>query len=82
MTHRIVVNVQTGETTQVDLTAEEIAQAQAATIAWNAEQAEIQAQPTTQDLITQQQALIVAQQSALTALTTRITALENNNATQ
>jgi hypothetical protein len=75
MTHRIVVNVQTGETTQVNLTAEEIAQAQAATIAWNAEQAEIQAQPTTQDLITQQQALI-------TALTTRITALENNNATQ
>jgi hypothetical protein len=69
MTHRIVVNVQTGETTQVNLTAEEIAQAQAATIAWNAEQAEIQAQPTTQDLITQQQALI-------TALTTRITALE------
>jgi len=69
MTHRIVVNVQTGETTQVDLTAEEIAQAQAATIAWNAEQAEIQAQPTTQDLITQQQALI-------TSLTTRITALE------
>ena len=43
MTHRIVVNVQTGETTQVNLTAEEIAQAQAATIAWNAEQAEIQA---------------------------------------
>jgi len=69
MTHRIVVNVQTGEITQVDLTAEEITQAQAATTAWNAEQAEIQAQPTMQDLITQQQALI-------TALTTRITALE------
>ena len=75
MTHRIIVNVQTGETTQVDLTAEEIAQAQAQKAAWDAEQAEIQAQPTTQDLITQQQALI-------TALTTRITALENNNATQ
>ena len=69
MTHRIIVNVQTGETTQVDLTAEEIAQAQAQKAAWDAEQAEIQAQPTTQDLITQQQALI-------TALTTRITALE------
>ena len=41
--HRTVVNVQTGETTQVDLTAEEIAEAQAATVAWNAEQAEIQA---------------------------------------
>ena len=75
MTHRIIVNVQTGETTQVDLTAEEIAQAQAQKAAWDAEQAEIQAQPTTQDLIIQQQALI-------TALTTRITALENNNATQ
>ncbi len=75
MTHRTVVNCETGVVTQVNLTAEEIAQAQAATIAWNAEQAEIQAQPTTQDLITQQQALI-------TALTTRITALENNNATQ
>ena len=69
MTHRIVVNVQTGETTQVNLTAEEILQAQAQKAAWDAEQAEIQAQPTTQDLITQQQALI-------TALTTRITALE------
>jgi len=69
MTHRIVVNCETGVVTQVDLTAEEIAQAQAATIAWNAEQAEIQTQPTTKDLITQQQALI-------TALTTRITALE------
>ena len=41
--HRTVVNVQTGETIQVDLTAEEIAEAQAATVAWNAEQAEIQA---------------------------------------
>ena len=41
--HRTVVNVQTGEINQVDLTAEEIAEAQAATVAWNAEQAEIQA---------------------------------------
>ena len=38
MTHRIVVNVQTGETTQVDLTAEEIAEAQAAKVAWQAEE--------------------------------------------
>ena len=36
MTHRIVVNVQTGETTQVDLTAEEIAEAQAAKVTWQA----------------------------------------------
>jgi len=41
--HRTVVNVQTGETTQVDLTAEEIAEAQAMKTAWDAEQAEIQA---------------------------------------
>ncbi len=41
--HRTVVNVKTGETTQVDLTAEEIAEAQAMKAAWDAEQAEIQA---------------------------------------
>jgi hypothetical protein len=41
--HRTVVNVQTGEVTQVDLTAEEIAEAQAMKAAWDAEQAEIQA---------------------------------------
>lgn len=67
--HRTVVNVQTGEQTIVDLTAEEIAQAQAMKAAWDAEQAEIQSQPTAQDLITQQQTLI-------TSLTARIAALE------
>jgi hypothetical protein len=41
--HRTVVNVQTGEITQVDLTAEEIVEAQAMKAAWDAEQAEIQA---------------------------------------
>jgi hypothetical protein len=40
--HRTVVNVQTGEITQVDLTAEEITEAQAMKAAWDAEQAEIQ----------------------------------------
>jgi hypothetical protein len=40
--HRTVVNVQTGEITQVDLTAEEIAEAQAMKAAWDAKQAEIQ----------------------------------------
>ena len=69
MTHRTIVNIQTGEITQVDLTDEEISEAQAMKAAWDAQQAEIQTQPTTQDLITQQQALI-------TALTARITALE------
>ena len=67
--HRTVVNVQTGEITQVDLTAEEITEAQAMKAAWDAEQAEIQAQPTMQDLITQQQTLI-------TSLTARIATLE------
>jgi hypothetical protein len=69
MTHRTIVNVQTGEITQVDLTAEEISEAQMATVAWNAEQSLIQVQPTMQDLIIQQQALILA-------LTDRIAALE------
>jgi hypothetical protein len=41
--HRTVVNVQTGETTQVDLTAEEIAEAQAAKVAWQTGEAARQA---------------------------------------
>jgi hypothetical protein len=36
--HRTVVNVQTGEVTQVELTAEEVAQAQAQYEAWLATQ--------------------------------------------
>ena len=38
--HRIVVNVQTGEVTQVELTAEEVAQAEAQYAAWLAAQPE------------------------------------------
>jgi hypothetical protein len=38
--HRTVVNVQTGEVTQVELTAEEVAQAQAQYEAWLAAQPE------------------------------------------
>ena len=38
MTHRIVVNVQTGETTQVDLTTEELAQAAIQYAAWQVEE--------------------------------------------
>jgi hypothetical protein len=41
--HRTVVNVQTGETIQVNLTAEEIAEAQAAKVAWQAGEAARQA---------------------------------------
>lgn len=36
--HRIVVNVQTGEVTQVELTAEEVAAAEAQYAKWLAEQ--------------------------------------------
>lgn len=36
--HRIVVNVQTGEVTQVELTAEEVAQSEAQYAEWLAEQ--------------------------------------------
>ena len=69
MTHRIVVNVQTGETTQVDLTAEEIAQAQASHAAWVAEEAQKQSTPTLEQTIQ-------TQADTITALTARILALE------
>jgi hypothetical protein len=36
--HRTIVNVQTGQVTQVELTAEEVAQAEAQYAAWLAEQ--------------------------------------------
>ncbi len=69
MTHRIVVNVQTGETTQVDLTAEEIAQAQASHTAWLSAEAQKQAVPTFEQIIQ-------SQAEAINALTARIVALE------
>jgi len=62
MTHRIEVNVQTGEQKTVELSAEELAQAQATKAAWDAEQAAKQAQPTQDEIIA--------------ALTARIAALE------
>jgi len=69
MTHRIVVNVQTGETTQVDLTAEEIAQAQVTHAEWVTAEAQRQVTPTLDQIIESQAATI-------TALTARIVALE------
>jgi hypothetical protein len=69
MTHRIVVNVQTGETTQVDLTAEEVAQAQANHAAWVTAEAQRQLTPTLEETIT-------AQAATITALTARIVAIE------
>ncbi len=70
MTHRIVVNVQTGETTQVDLTAEEVAQAQANHAAWVIAESQRQVTPTLEEIIQSQAATI-------NALVTRIEALEN-----
>lgn len=69
MTHRIVVNVQTGETTQVDLTAEEIAQAQATHAAWVIAETQRQLTPTLEQTIQ-------TQADTITALTARILALE------
>jgi len=69
MTHRIVVNVQTGETTQVDLTAEEVAQAQANHAAWVITEAQKQLTPTLEQTIQ-------TQADTITALTARILALE------
>lgn len=43
---RIEVNCETGETTVIDLTPEEVQQALAQQAAWEAEQAQIQATPT------------------------------------
>ena len=68
--HRTVVNVQTGETTQVDLTAEEVAQAQASHAAWVTAEAQRQVTPTLEEIIQSQAATI-------NALTARIVALEN-----
>jgi len=68
--HRTVVNVQTGETTQVDLTAKEVAQAQANHATWVIAEAQRQVTPTLEETIQSQAATI-------TALTARITALEN-----
>jgi predicted DNA-binding protein (UPF0251 family) len=69
MVKRIEYNVMTGEQTEIELTAEEIAEAKRLSDVADAEQAEIQSQPTAHDLITQQQTLI-------TSLTARIAALE------
>lgn len=58
---RIEVNCETGETTVIDLTPEEIEQALAQKAAWDAEQAQIQATPTVEE----QLALLRAELAAL-----------------
>ena len=67
--YRIVINVETGEQTQIELTAEDIAQAQVTEATWQAEQAARQTKPTLEQIIESQAATI-------TALTARIVALE------
>jgi len=62
MLTRIEINVQTGEQKTVELSAEELAQAQSTKAAWDAEQAAKQIQPTQDEIIA--------------ALIARITALE------
>ena len=58
--HRVVVNVETGEVTQVDLTEEEIAEAQAQKAAWDAEQAAKQPEPNLVQIIADLQAKVAA----------------------
>lgn len=60
--HKIELDLKTGEKKQIELTVEEIAEAQVMKAAWDAEQAAIQAQPTQDEIIA--------------ALMARITALE------
>jgi hypothetical protein len=61
MTTRIEVNIQTGEQTVIELTAEELAQAASIKAAWDAEQAAKQAQPTQDEII----AALIARIAAL-----------------
>ena len=58
--HRIEVNLETGEVTQVEYTAEEIAEAQAQKTAWDAEQAAKQTEPTLLEIIAALQAKVAA----------------------
>ena len=58
--HRIEVNVQTGEQVQINLTEEEIAEAQASKAIWDAAQAAKQTEPTLLEIIAALQAKVTA----------------------
>jgi len=58
--HKIEVNVQTGEAIQVELTAEEVANALAQKAAWDAEQAAKQPEPNLLQIIAELQAKVAA----------------------
>ena len=61
---RIVVDLQAGTTTVVQLTPEEIAEAQAQKAAWDAEQAQRAATPTLEQIVAQLQAEVAALKGA------------------
>jgi hypothetical protein len=58
--HKIEVNCETGKVTQVDLTEEEIAEAQAQKAAWDAEQAAKKPEPNLLEIITALQEKVAA----------------------
>lgn len=60
MTTRIEINIQTGEQTVIELTAEELTEAAYIKAAWDAEQAAKQAQPTQEEIIVALMARIAA----------------------
>ena len=62
--NRIEINVQTGLQTTVDLTAQEVADAQASKAAWDAEQAAIVAKPSLEEMVAILQAEIAALKGA------------------
>ena len=62
--NRIEVNVQTGLQTTIDLTAQEIADAQATKAAWDAEQAAIVAKPSLEEMVAILQAEVAALKGA------------------
>jgi hypothetical protein len=66
---KIEVNVATGEQKIIDLTAEEVAQAQASHSAWVLAEAQKQSTPTFEEIIK-------SQAETINALTARIVALE------
>ena len=66
---KIEVNVVTGEQKIIDLTAEEVAQAQASHAAWVLAEAQKQSTPTFEEIIK-------SQAETINALTARIVALE------
>ena len=58
--HRTEVNVQTGEVTEIELTAEEVAEALSQKVAWDAEQAAKQPEPNLLEIIADLQAKVAA----------------------